>query len=197
MRDCFIVGCGPNGKQGYPDIPWDANKILLNASIKQVRIHSWSNFIWMISDNNCIDTDWFSDYYPVYKDRLHGSGQVAERREVASEFQENPWMTLPCYWETGRPDVKPMKGGIFRGGGTVAGCALHRCYWRGERPILCGVDIGGLTNSQEKFVKYEEGYWDHYRTVLNELIRYYLPLTRTITETSLDVNILRQYRRGS
>ena len=141
----------------------------------------------MISDWKCTETDWFIEAYSRFAHTLHGSAQVAERVTVAYEFQENPWMMLPDFWEKDKaPDVKPMKG-VYRGGASVVGCALHRCYWENETPILVGVDMDG-DNALVGRV-YKPGHWDQKIELLNALFGKYLPQTRTLTETKLNLEV--------
>ena len=183
--DRYIIGCGPNGREGYHLIPKDAPKILLNAAINWACEFRWADFIWMISDWKCTESVWFKNWYHYFNHILHGSGKVAGKVEVAVEWQEDPWMTLPDFWEKDKtPDVKPIEG-VYRGGASVVGCALHRCAWEFENPILCGIDMEG--DNEVAGFAYESGHWDVKIELLDALIKYYIPQTRTLTETKLEV----------
>lgn len=185
----YIIGCGPNGAAVHDLIPKDAPVIVLNAAITLVTSLGLTNFDWMVSDNQAVETTWFRTGCFKFQTRLWGSGQVAERTKVAHEFQENPWMAFKSFWETDKTlDVKPKRGGVLRGGGTVAGCALHRCYWRNEDPILVGIDMDG--GNAVSGHEYEPGHWDKKIRLLNALCECYIPQTRTLSETKLEVEPL-------
>ena len=178
----YIVGCGPEGRNGYHKIPRDAEVILCNAAITLADAYGYRDFKWFVSDSNAVETSWFKRWYPYQRYNLFASGQVAEvtpsQREV---FEENPWFT----WG----DLS-LIAGVYRGGGSIVGCAMQYIYykyrsWTEPKIILCGVDMDGKTSLSHRGPVYGDDHWSFKRFVLNHLICDHMPEVAALTRTAL------------
>ena len=173
---CYIVGAGPNGIEGYDRIPKDAHIVCCNSAILKAEEYGWEPEFW-VSDHNVLKTDWFKEIYGKYP--LWGSRKIASRVDVEVTWNEKPWFT--------RDDYAPIEG-VYRGGGTIVGSVVQRCYWKNCTPILCGADMGGTTNITG--LTYIEGHWIKRRNRLNNFIIEYVPHTVSLTPTTLDVPLI-------
>jgi len=174
---CTIAGCGPNLYDSFERINWDELVIVCNAAIVLVAGHETSNWIWFVEDNGVVDLAWFDHYHALYKSRLYGSAQVAERVEVGHQYEENPWFTWGDY---------ALKPGVYRGGGSVVGCGMQWADEHGYDSTLCGVDMAGSQSiSHINRPVYAAGHWNFKKACINALIAGPMPNTRTISRTEL------------
>lgn len=179
-RRYTIVGCGPNGQAAYDRIDWTAPVILCNGAIVLAESNRPAN--WFVSDNRIVDCPGFDYYYSKYVKWLWGSSQVAERVIVYNQFEENPWFTWGDY---------SLIPGVYRGGGSVVGCAMQHAHALGFDITLCGVDMSGSTSlSHPGQNLYGPDHWEFKKAVLNALIAGPMPNTRTISKTELKCRAL-------
>jgi len=175
----YIVGCGPLGASGYDFIDPARPVILCNAAIKLQDKYNFPYMTWAVSDRNIPRCKWFADAYARRAGSLYPSGQVAEVLDWKGEqFQENPWFTWTDY---------KLIPGVYRGGASIVGCMMQRCEEQGEDVILTGVDMTGAESLSHEGSPYKPGHWDFKVEVLNHLIAKYMPGTRTLTPTALEV----------
>ena len=130
----YILGSGINGLEHHSRIPKDAYVISLNRAVCAM-----PSSLWLMRSLEYAATGWFKDAMNLSVTKAFGY-ELAQRVKRADYF----YRYMPKLYD--QPKKNELVNGILRTGGTVAGCALQLCHWKGvRRAILCGVDMKGRT----------------------------------------------------
>ncbi|MFA5714202.1 MAG: hypothetical protein WC998_00495 [Candidatus Paceibacterota bacterium] len=182
MSIATIVGAGPNGEPFWKDVSTETTVMCCNAGIFGAEKFGW-NASWWVMDYRIFNFGWAVDILKSKKYPLWGTPAIVDKLKplglkVDHLFINKPAMNVNSF--------QPIKG-VYRGGGTIVGCPLHKCYWEGVDPILVGVDMNG--NSNLTGTRYPPGHWNSQRLKLELFIQKYLPQTVSLSPTSLRLGI--------